>query len=157
MPEHFKRKPNTHCDVCNSAIYRRPCEITRKKKGFYCSQLCYGKAQRKEIPCIMCGKLILSGANKKTCSRDCANRNRIGIKYKSSGRPIKDKVRSYQSLKKRLLETRGEQCERCTFPVYQILQVHHVDRNRNNNNLKNLELLCPNCHASEHYLKKSKF
>lgn len=105
----------------------------------------------------MCGKLILSGANKKTCSRDCANRNRIGIKYKSSGRPIKDKVRSYQSLKKRLLETRGEQCERCTFPVYQILQVHHVDRNRNNNNLKNLELLCPNCHASEHYLKKSKF
>jgi predicted RNA-binding Zn-ribbon protein involved in translation (DUF1610 family) len=25
--------------------------------------------------------------------------------------------------------------------------VHHVDGNRNNNDLSNLQLLCPNCHS----------
>ena len=51
------------------------------------------------------------------------------------------------------MKQRGEKCERCGYAVYQILQVHHIDRNRNDNSLDNLELLCPNCHAKEHYLK----
>ncbi len=46
-------------------------------------------------------------------------------------------------------------CGRCTYSKYEILQVHHKDRNRNNNNLANLELICPNCHYEEHYFKKS--
>ncbi|MBI3573571.1 hypothetical protein HY090_00790 [Candidatus Kaiserbacteria bacterium] len=33
--------------------------------------------------------------------------------------------------------------------------MHHKDRNRNNNSLGNLELICPNCHYEEHYLEKS--
>ena len=28
------------------------------------------------------------------------------------------------------------------------LELHHIDGNHNNNNLENLQLLCPNCHAS---------
>jgi len=27
-----------------------------------------------------------------------------------------------------------------------ILEVHHVDENRNNNDINNLKILCPNCH-----------
>jgi 5-methylcytosine-specific restriction endonuclease McrA len=30
--------------------------------------------------------------------------------------------------------------------------VHHIDRNRNNNDPSNLEILCPTCHEEEHYL-----
>ncbi len=31
-----------------------------------------------------------------------------------------------------------------------ILVVHHKDKNRENNTIENLEVLCPNCHAIRH-------
>lgn len=106
------------------------------------------------MPCSVCKKPILAGLNKKTCSRSCANTHRLGIKYKL-GRPRKDKVASERALKIRLLENRGIVCERCGYNKKEILHVHHKDRNRNNNDLENLELICPNCHYEEHYLGKS--
>ncbi len=128
-------------------------ELERNKGKAYCSMVCYGLACRKEEPCVICGKLILARENKKTCSRACANKHRTGIKYKLN-RP-KDKVKFYQNLKVRLLEQRGKKCERCGYDKYEILHVHHRDRNRLNNELSNLELICPNCHYEEHYLERS--
>jgi len=90
--------------------------------------------------------------NKKTCSRECANKQRKGIKY--NHKRLKDKVKSYQSLKMRLMNNKGRKCERCRYEKYEILQVHHKDRNGLNNELDNLELICPNCHYEEHLLKK---
>lgn len=119
----------------------------------FCSQNCYGIFCRKEKPCIVCGKLILAKFNKKTCSRACANKHRAGIKYKMNA--PRDKVKTYKQLKIRLLTLRGTICERCGYDKYEILQVHHKDKNRQNNNLDNLELICPNCHAEEHYLQNS--
>ena len=153
MPE-YKRKPNTSCSVCTKLIYRRPAELLKTNGRAYCSNKCYGIACRKETPCIICGKLILAGLNKKTCSRKCSNINRTGITYKKYGAECKDNVKTYKYQKTRLLKQRGAKCERCGFDIYQILQVHHKDRNRKHNTIKNLELLCPNCHAEEHYLKK---
>lgn len=66
-----------------------------------------------------------------------------------------DKVKSQQALKMQLLRLRGKSCERCNYNKYEILQVHHKDQDRNNNNLENLELICPNCHYEEHFLEKS--
>jgi hypothetical protein len=114
---------------------------------------CYGISQRKEVPCLVCKKPILAGFNKKTCSRNCANKNRIGIKYKI-GSP-EDKARVQKFLKLKLLKQRGSKCERCKYEKYEILQVHHIDRNRKNNHLSNLALICPNCHYEEHFLEKS--
>jgi len=139
--------------VCSALIYRKPCQIKRNKGNVFCGVFCYGIHSRKEKPCAICGKMILAGLNKKTCSRSCANTQRAGIKYKT-GR-LKDKVKSLQSLKIRLLETRGTKCERCEYDKYEILQVHHKDRNRANNELENLALICPNCHYEEHFLEKS--
>lgn len=65
-----------------------------------------------------------------------------------------DKVVSQKRLKVRLLVERGKNCEICHFSLYEILEVHHKDRDRSNNSLENLALLCPNCHATEHYVKK---
>ncbi|MFA6533418.1 MAG: HNH endonuclease [Patescibacteria group bacterium] len=151
MPEQYKRNPNTKCNICSKKIYRRPIEIKRGK--VFCSVACAGIRCRKEIPCLVCGKLILAGLNKKTCSRSCSNKYRTGIKYKI-GRP-RDKARTFRVIKLRLLEERGNTCARCTYNKYEILQVHHKDRNRNNNKLDNLELICPNCHYEEHFLEKS--
>lgn len=153
MGELHKRHPNTVCSVCTKPIYRRPVEIERNNGNVFCGRACYGIHCRKEIPCLVCGKLILSGLNKRTCSRACANKHRVGIKYKIN-RP-KDKVKDQRALKTRLLNTRGRKCERCGYNRYEILQAHHKDRNHNNNNEGNLELICPNCHFEEHYLKGS--
>ncbi len=151
MPESYKRNPNTNCANCSKSIYRRPFQI--EKGSVYCSVTCSGIAIRKEKPCIVCGKLILAGLNKKTCGRSCANINRAGIKY--NGASPRDKVKYQRGLKLRLLDIRGHKCEKCSYNKYEILQVHHKDRNKNNNDLENLELICPNCHCEEHFLEKS--
>jgi hypothetical protein len=150
MSEGYKRNPNTACIVCSKPIYKRPWEILKNKGRVFCSVACYGISMRKEKPCIVCGKMIMAHYNKKTCSRSCANINRAGIKYKS-GRPKKDKVASQHALKVRLMTARGTACERCGYDKKEILQVHHKDKNRQNNELTNLELICPNCHCEEHY------
>jgi hypothetical protein len=33
-----------------------------------------------------------------------------------------------------------------------ILEVHHKNRDRSDNRLENLEVLCPTCHYEEHFL-----
>ena len=54
-------------------------------------------------------------------------------------------------LLKALLKIRPKQCEICKNtewlkqPIK--LQVHHIDGDNTNNNLENLQLLCPNCHS----------
>lgn len=64
-------------------------------------------------------------------------------------------------LKARLLEEgyfeyKCYSCHLTTWQDYDIpIQLHHIDENRNNNNLSNLTILCPNCHALTHgYCKK---
>ena len=66
-----------------------------------------------------------------------------------------DKVKNYKALKIRLLNKDGKSCKKCGYNKQEILQVHHKDKNRLNNDLGNLELICPNCHFEEHYLEKS--
>ena len=153
MPEQYKRKPNTACIICKKPIYKRPVEIERNAGHVFCTMTCYGVSLRKEIPCLVCRKPILAGLNKKTCSRACANMHRAGTKYKLN-KP-RDNVCSERALKVRLLEERGMICERCGYNKKEILHIHHKDRNRNNNDFGNLELICPNCHYEEHYLGKS--
>lgn len=43
-------------------------------------------------------------------------------------------------------------CERCEYAQHEAaIIVHHKDRNRSNNDVTNLEILCANCHAIERY------
>lgn len=50
-----------------------------------------------------------------------------------------------------LIALRGRKCEECGIEVWNEqpinLEVHHINGNRLNNELKNLRLLCPNCHS----------
>ncbi len=154
VAEHkYIRHPNTFCLVCGKPIYKRRSQIQTNNGRVFCSTNCYGMSNRKEKPCVVCGKPILASKNKITCSRECSNKHRTGIKY-LMGRP-RDKVSSYKILKVRLMKVRGKLCERCGYSKYEILQVHHRDRNHQNNEITNLELICPNCHFEEHLLEKS--
>ncbi|MDQ5893642.1 MAG: nuclease [Patescibacteria group bacterium] len=139
--------------MCKKLIYKRPSQIHSNNGKVFCSTLCYGVSCRKETPCLVCGKLILAGLHKKTCSRACSNKNRAGIIYKV--KKSNSEIKSQEILKVRLLKIRGLNCERCSYKKYEILHIHHKDRDRSNNNLNNLELICPNCHFEEHYSEKS--
>ena len=154
MPELYKRKPNIKCTICGKEVYRRPLQLEKTGGRAYCSMVCYGISIRQEKPCVICNKLILSSLHRITCSRSCSNIYRVGIKYKL-GRPKKDKAEEIRAIKIRLFLTRGEKCERCGYNKPEVLQVHHKDRNSRNNDFKNLEIICPNCHFEDHYLKKS--
>lgn len=145
------RKPNCECCVCGTRIYRRPQQI--QTGDVYCSLACFGIAQRTHKQCPVCGKELINSRNKRTCSRACANRYRTGIRYTGAARKDKDKVKTAAALKARLVQERGGVCERCGYSQTHILVVHHKVRkcDGGTNDMNNLELICPNCHAEIHY------
>jgi hypothetical protein len=61
----------------------------------------------------------------------------------------------YQSnkLRKRLLKDglKQNKCEICELEMWLDkplkLELHHIDGNRHNNSIENIQLLCPNCHS----------
>jgi len=118
-----KNLPNTSCTLCHKAIYVTVKRIKSSKHGVYfCCREHKDLALRKE-----------SGINKA-----------LPTHYKAN------EISEY-----RLVYLRAKNiicCELCNYDkIPQILEVHHKDRNRENNNLDNLIALCPNCHMEEHY------
>lgn len=142
----MKRKPNCTCSICNISIYRRPSQIKNGK--VFCSMSCTGVSQQKPKVCKVCNQTYIGA--KATCSRSCANTARAGITYTKEGKF--DKAYQGRLLKEKVASERGGTCERCRENNYSILQVHHKhERHRGGTDeLANLELLCPNCHATHH-------
>ena len=70
----------------------------------------------------------------------------------SRGQQLKDwsKYTRVANLKKHLKKSRGVRCESCFLEKWKDcdipLEVHHIDGDRTNNEINNLQLLCPNCH-----------
>lgn len=139
-------KYTTDCTICGISF-----EIiaSRATKAKYCSRTCYYKGQTKKGTikgtCIRCGKEYLTSPSKavkrKFCSVNCNTKSTY-----SEWKPSFGSVRNYMKNRDMILK-----CQRCDYSEYpQILGVHHKDRNRKNNSLDNLEVLCPNCHSLEH-------
>jgi hypothetical protein len=64
---------------------------------------------------------------------------------------------NYRLIKEGLKERRCEKCGRTHWfdePI--VLELHHIDGDRTNNSLENLQLLCPNCHAHTDNFKSKK-
>jgi len=117
--------PNTECSYCKKLIYR--CKSQKEARNFhFCSRQCKDKAQS-----LSSGDLF------------------------SDMRPshYDDGLSSYR--KNKLNATKELKCEVCNYNKrVEILEVHHIDRNRENNEISNLQLLCPNCHREEHFIHK---
>ena len=66
-----------------------------------------------------------------------------------------DNTRCHQDVLRRyiiLFALKEEKCVKCGTTnewngIVLVLQIHHIDGNRRNNQLDNLEFLCPNCHT----------
>lgn len=77
-----------------------------------------------------------------------------GVKRVPTERYLNNEIQiTSHKLRLRLLEEKyfEKKCNCCGLQLWlekEIpLELHHKDGNKNNNNLSNLELLCPNCHA----------
>lgn len=148
----MKRRPNCSCSICDERIYRRPSQI--KAGNVFCSTSCTGAGQQKPKVCKICQQIYVGA--KITCSRSCANTARAGITYTKEGKF--DKAYRGRILKEKVAAEKTGVCERCGENNYSILQVHHKhERHKGGTDeLSNLELLCPNCHAT-HHLGRSLF
>jgi len=113
----------------------------------------YGKLTKISVSCDCCEKdffveereYLFPSKKKYFCSRKCANS--VGGKAKRD----KYGLTAYTSIAKEYYE---EKCIVCGFD--EIVEVHHIDENRSNNDVKNLVFLCPNHHYLLHRKKSEK-
>ena len=76
------------------------------------------------------------------------NRKSVGYYKGKKGLTIKGKVLLQKLIDEGYKERKCEKCGNTEWQGMPIpLQVHHVDGNHLNNDVNNLQVLCPNCHA----------
>jgi len=120
------------CRGGNAKYCSKECRLTQRRIGFKQSRNClYCKAEF----------ITPKGRKKKYCSIQCFHKEKIkGVP------PSFAAARS--SMKKGGLIS---ECARCGYNENTcVLGIHHKDRNRENNERDNLEVLCANCHSLAH-------
>ena len=150
--------PIVSCRICNNKFYGKPSHI---EKGWakVCSKNCRFALQKtgKIVACNQCGKdtykdkttLRRSDSNKFFCNKSCQTiwRNKLYTKEKHANWTTGKS--SYRRILQR--ENRPLVCIKCKTDDSRILAVHHRDKNRDNNSIKNLSWLCHNCHYLVHH------
>jgi hypothetical protein len=149
------------CFVCGKSFYAKPFFI-KNGGGKYCSKECHhlGLKKGKVVKCDECGKDIYkspqalkrSQSKKFFCNKSCQTKWRnaefVGPKHAN----WKHGEQAYRSV----LNRHGvkKQCCICKTLDERVLATHHLDKNRKNNEVKNLCYLCHNCHFLVHYHKE---
>lgn len=64
--------------------------------------------------------------------------------------PLNDYSSDWSIVRKRIIEVRGNKCEKCGESRADRLDVHHKNSVKNDNTQSNLEVLCVKCHGEEH-------
>ncbi len=155
------------CSYCGKTFLRANHLIEKNQTVFYCSIECKNKARETKVDlvCEYCGKqfkrrpsaLANSRSGHVFCSKKCKDNaqkiydNENASKFSDMVPPHYGTATDYRLL---ALLNKPAKCERCGYDANPLaLDVHHKDRNRNNNSIDNLEILCANCHAIEHRSK----
>lgn len=99
---------------------------------------------------------------KKTLQRLSINTDHWSGQAWSKGQQLKDwsKYSRIKNFKLHLINAKGHRCENCGLTEWQkqpiVLEVHHQDGDRTNNDFSNLKLLCCNCHSLTHNWRNKK-
>ncbi len=163
--------PISSCLVC---LKKFNVKLNHQKRGWgkYCSIQCRNRSQMRGlyVICGNCGKstykspksLLHSKSKNYFCDKKCQaswrNKQYLGEKSKNwiNG------IRTYRNILRR--SNAPEVCCLCGNSLKILLVAHHIDKNRENNDVTNLVWLCHNCHylvhndrdSSEKLLKKLK-
>lgn len=156
------------CKNCGKSFMKHLSAISHNN---FCSKSCAGTFNGKKYPkrikkkidninCKFCEtcKSPISDSNKKYCSLHCFHefQKNTSIKNWKNGEVaatsgvtlnIKQFIRNY------LIKESGNKCSKCGWNIIHSvtkkcpLEINHIDGNPTNNDISNLEVLCPNCHA----------
>ena len=154
-------KVNFICDYCGGEGQKRPQHLNENKRlghRNYCSRACMAKDRTHTLhtECGSCGVSVekslaqvkRSKSGKVFCSRSCASSyNNKHLKF-GANHPNYDGGRS--SYRERALRELGVKCRLCEYSIESVLEVHHIDRDRGNNEINNLAVLCPTHHREVH-------
>lgn len=152
--------PRVLCGICGKDFYVKP---SHQKMGWgkYCSAACRTKAQFNggSVNCTICGKSIYrskaqqknSDSGKFFCSKSCQTHWRNGFFI---GEKHPNWING-ESAYRRILKSfnKNPKCLRCGLTDERILNAHHLDHNRLNNDGSNLVWVCLNCHFLIHHDK----
>lgn len=147
------------CLQCDREFFKQIYYVN-KSPNHFCTRECsyaYKRRNQVKIKCKFCdiefsrtkSKLDKSVHGIYFCSRECrdkgqrieSNNPQLWPSHYSDGKYVDYRKLAFSELK--------NCCNKCESTI--ALVVHHKDRNRANNVLSNLEILCSNCHYLEHH------
>lgn len=147
------------CDCCDKEYKKQKRIAEGAPREHYCSTACYTedkKPNRVTLECAHCGISFTRPQSKINNSRSglyfcCREHKDIGQTYIKEIQPehygSSDGSASYRA---KALRHKDNACCVCGYTNVNALEVHHIDRDRSNNDLSNLIILCANCHTLEH-------
>ena len=146
-----------NCAECGIEFNRKPSKV--KDKNFCsikCASVYRTKAVSKKCDCcgepitVRAGVIKTSTTNKFYCSKSCAVTENNKLRRNDKHANWRGGISTYRI---RFLRETLNVCSSCGYDAHpEILEVHHIDEDRENNLFTNLEVLCPNCHALRHKL-----
>ena len=146
------------CKNCGKEFRVKPSQI-KIGEGKYCSRICNYVAHRKGsfVNCEICGKelwrkprqLKHSKSQKFFCSKSHQTlwRNQI---FSGATHPNWKGGENIEYRKILIKSGTKQICRLCSNKDSRVLAVHHIDKNKRNNNLNNLTWVCHNCHFLIH-------
>jgi len=158
-------KTSVQCKTCDTAFLAENKELKRGM-GKYCTRSCSASDPRRKLPpntaCSWCGTPFRATSKRKKasksgllfCKRACKDAaQRIGGLSEIQPGHYGTGTSRYRAL---ALKHLPNCCAECGWSVLgNVLEVHHIDQDRTNNDLSNLEILCPTCHVTAHFLEGS--
>lgn len=154
--------PTVQCKLCDKRFYAKPNWI-RRGNGKFCSTKCQYQSYKtgKTVACFICKKQVykapryLKRAKSYFCSKSCQTVWRNSIVFIGPNHfNWKNGENTYRNI---LLRAKiSLVCKKCKTKDKRILVVHHKDKNRKNNTLKNLVWLCHNCHFLVHHYSEER-
>lgn len=148
------------CEECGKVFDKKPSQIkiiNDKGQKHYCSKECQYKGMNKKIECICkeCNSTIFKTPkeidNSKSgfvfCNKSCSAKYNNSLRKKENNPNWKGGKFSYR---KRSFEHYDEKCTICGFDKINALEIHHIDKNKDNSELDNLIVVCANCHRLIH-------
>jgi len=117
-------------------------KLSKAKRGQTYEQI-HGEEKGKELRARKVISTSNSWQNPETRKARC-----IGISKGNKGKRYKNGSGGYR---KKALEHYGCKCQECGYDKYiSVLDVHHKDYDRSNNEIENLVVLCVRCHIEIH-------
>lgn len=163
----FDREPNCQCPICGIKMWVKPSSLRKAKHGVCCSMECSRKLRSNFMTGVGNHQFGLTG-NLNSSFKHNEKINSAGYVMENvpghpKGGKIRERSKTTYILKHRLIIERN--CEKFPQELFENIggwivlkdcyDVHHINEDRTDNRLENLEILTRGKHTAIHNLEKT--